>query len=164
MHKLALIEKPLDSATILYSQIGGPVARPLYHVPAGYPSAAQDYMEDELNLNEYMLGPRRASVFFFRIGGNSMMEAGILNNDIIIVDRALEVLDGHIVVASVFGEFTCKYYRKNASGVWLAAANKDFKPVKVTEEMDFTIFGRYDGLVRKAESRTREPFKAPTIE
>lgn len=64
-----------------------------------------------------------------------------MHEDIIIVDRSLEVLDGHIVVASVFGEFTCKYYRKNNKGVWLSTANPDDKPIKVTEEMELTIFG-----------------------
>jgi DNA polymerase V len=164
MYKLAVASPLPDSATLLYPIHSEPFPRPLFQVPAGYPSAAQDYIEDQLDLNNYMLGPRRASVFFFRIGGDSMRDAGILHDDIIIVDRALEVLDGHIVVASIFGEYTCKYYRKNSRGVWLAPANPDYRAIKVTEEMDFTIFGRYDGLVRKADRRCTEPFKIPSIE
>ncbi len=164
MHKLSLVQKLPDTASLIIPIASGLNSRPLYQVPAGYPSPAQDYAEQELDLNNYMLGQRRASVFFFRIGGHSMKEAGILHDDIIIVDRALEVLDGHIVVASIYGEYTCKYYRKNKSGVWLVPANSEYKPIKVTEEMELTIFGRYDGLVRKAESRTTEPFKTPTIE
>ncbi len=159
-----VVNKLSDGATLLkVAPFSAPSPRPLYQVPAGYPSAAQDYLEAELDLNEYMLGHRRASVFFFRINGHSMKDAGIMHDDIIIVDRSLEVLDGHIVVASVFGEFTCKYYRKNSKGVWLTAANPDYTPIKVTEEMEFTIFGRYDGLIRKSEVRSREPFKAPAI-
>ena len=164
MHKFAVTDALPDSATIIYPMPSEPFPRPLYQVPAGYPSAAQDYLEQELDLNSYMLGPRRASVFLFRIGGDSMRDAGILHDDIIIVDRALEVLDGHIVVASIFGEYTCKYYRKNGSGVWLAPANPDYRPIRVTEEMEFTIFGRYAGLVRKADRRSTEPFKVPSIE
>lgn len=90
-----------------------------------------------------------------------MKEAGILQDDIIVVDRALDVQDGHIVVASIFGEFTCKYYRKTEEGIFLVPANKDFKPIKVTEEMEFTVFGRYDGLIRKTSARNREPFSFP---
>jgi DNA polymerase V len=164
MHKLAVGNPLPDYTTILYPIPSEPSPRPLFQVPAGYPSAAQDYIEQELDLNSYMLGPRRASVFFFRISGDSMRDAGILHDDIIIVDRALEVLDGHIVVASIFGEYTCKYYRKNRSGLWLVPANHDYRPIKVTEEMEFTIFGRYDDLVRKADRRCTEPFKVPSIE
>src|SRR5262249_31114282 len=138
--------------------------RPLYQVPAGYPSAAQDYIEQELDLTSYMLGPKRASVFLFRIGGHSMKDAGILDGDIVIVDPALDGHDGYIVVASVFGEFTCKYYRKTAKGVWLAPANSEYKPIRVTEEMEMSIFGRYTGLIRKEEPRCSEPFVAPSAE
>ncbi len=161
MNTLSLVMKLPDSATIIYPAPSEPFPRPLYQMSAGYPSAAQDYLEKELDLNSYMLGPRRASVFFFKIGGHSMKDAGILHDDIIIVDRALEVQDGHIVVASIFGEFTCKYYRKNKNGVWLVPANPEYKPIKVTEEMEFTVFGRYDGLIRKNDGRTREPFYIP---
>jgi len=161
MHKLSLVKKLPDGATLLRPAPSEPAPRPLYQMSAGYPSPAQDYLEKELDLNSYMLGPRRASVFFFRITGHSMKDAGILQDDIIIVDRALEVKDGHIIVASVYGEFTCKYYRKKEDGVWLVPANSDYKPMKVTEEMEFTVFGRYDGLIRKNDGRTREPFSIP---
>jgi DNA polymerase V len=164
MRKLAVIRQLPDSANILYPAASAPFPRPLYSVPAGYPSAAQDYVEQELDLNGYMLGPRRASVFFFRIGGDSMKDAGILHDDIIIVDRSLEVLDGHIVVASLFGEFTCKYYRRNSKGVWLVPANSEYKSIRITEEMEFTVFGRFNGLVRKATGRTSEPFSVPTAD
>lgn len=159
MHQL-----PIDSARFLGLANSNPAVCPLFEVPAGYPSAAQDYLQQELDITSYMLGPRRASVFLFRIGGHSMIDAGILHDDIIIVDRALEVLDGHIVVASIFGEFTCKYYREYKGAKWLVAANKDYKPTKITEEMEFTIFGRYDGLLRKNDGRWKEPFQIPVLE
>lgn len=104
---------------------------PFYDVPAGYPSAAQDYMEQQLDITEYMLGPRRASIFLFKIVGMSMRDAGILDGDIIIVDRSLDVKDGHIVVAAVDGQYTCKYYRNTKKGVWLQAANPDYKPIRI---------------------------------
>lgn len=137
---------------------------PLFGVPAGYPSPAQDYLQEELDITSYMLGPKRASVFLFRIGGHSMKDAGILHDDIIIVDRALDAKDGHIVVASLFGEFTCKYYREKNGKKYLVPANKDYKPIRITEEMEFTIFGRYDGLIRKDTGRWQEPFTTPIVE
>ena len=121
-------------------------------------------MEQELDITNYMLGPRRASVFLFRIGGNSMRDAGILDGDIVIVDRALEARNGDIVVASINGEYTCKYYRLLSGEVWLVAANPEFGPIKVTEEMGLEIFGRYDGLLRKEHPRNTKPFRTTNLE
>jgi DNA polymerase V len=163
VHKLVVNNFP-DKAIPLGIDNSQALSLPIFPVPAGYstwPSAAQDYLQEELDINEYLIGPRKASVFLFRITGNSMKDAGILQDDIIVVDRSLDVQDGHICVASIFGEFTCKYYRKNADGVWLVPANSEFKPIKITEEMEFTVFGRYDGLVRKSNVRNREPFSFP---
>lgn len=163
MYKLVVNQSPLDSAIPLNPGYTT-VKRPLFQVTAGYPSAAQDYMEQELDIVDYLMGQRRTSIFLFRLQGDSMKDAGILHNDVIVVDRAIEPLDGHIVVASVSGEFTCKYYRKNKGGVWLAAANPDFKPIKVTEEMDFTIFGVVESVMRNHLPRGTKPFKPPIVE
>ena len=163
MYKLSKVP-PLDSAQLIYPAAPSkPFKAPFYEVVAGYPSAAQDYIEQDLDLNEFMLGPRRAFVFFFRIVGWSMRDAGIIDGDIIIVDRALDVQDGHIVVAAVDGQYTCKYYRKTKNGVWLEPANPEFKSIKVTTEQDFSIFGRYDGLIRKDKGQNSKPF-IPIIE
>ena len=153
-----------DAATPVPFHMPDNLVVPLFSVPAGYPSPAQDYLEEELDITSYMLGPRRASVFLFRIGGHSMKDAGILHDDIIIVDRALDAKDGHIVVASLFGEFTCKYYREKNGVKYLVPANKDYKPIRITEDMEFTVFGRYDGLIRKDSGRWQEPFTTPIVE
>ena len=104
------------------------------------------------------------TLFALTVVGDSMIEAGIMDGDIIIVDRALEVQDGHIVVASVMGEYTCKYYRKVNGQVLLVPANPEFKPLLVTEEMEFTIFGRYDGLIRKTHPRSTKALRLPATE
>lgn len=163
MHQLVVNNQP-DKATLLRPAPFKLCALPVFPLSAGYstwPSAAQDYLQEELDIEEYLIGPCKASIFLFRITGHSMKGAGILQDDIIIVDRALEVQDGHIVVASIFGEFTCKYYRKNAEGTFLVPDNPDFQPKKITPEMEFTVFGRYDGLIRKNSGRNREPFSIP---
>ena len=164
MYKLAVNNAPLDGAIPLAPNYSSTIKLPLFNVRAGYPSAAQDYMEQELDIVDYLMGQRRASIFLFRLQGDSMKDAGILHNDIIIVDKAIEPLDGHIVIASVNGEFTCKYYRKNKSGTWLVAANPDFKPMKITEYMDFTIFGVMESSMRNTVPRATKPFKVPSVE
>ena len=162
MYKLALVP-PSDSAQLIYPAPSKQISYPFYEVAAGYPSAAQDYLEQELDITEYMLGARRASIFLFRVIGMSMRDAGIMDNDIIIIDRALDIQDGHIVVAAVDGQYTCKYYRKTKTGVWLQPANPDFKPIKITDGQELSIFGRYDGLIRKDKCRNNKPFKIPSI-
>ncbi len=95
MHKLVVNNLP-DKAIPLFPAALQPLSLPLYPMTAGYstwPSAAQDYLQEELDINEYLIGPRKASVFLFRITGNSMKEAGILQDDIIVIDRALDVQD-----------------------------------------------------------------------
>ncbi len=162
-----VINKPLDSAIPLRPANSASRPLPIFPLAAGYsvwPSAAQDYLQEELDLNKYLIGNRKASVFLFRIGGESMRDAGILHDDVIIVDCSLPVQDGHIVVASLFGQFTCKYYRKTSRGIWLQAANPDFKPIKITEEMEFRVFGRYDGLARVGNGKNHEPFQVPQTE
>ena len=164
MHKLVVNRDLLDTSTLMRPADSYHDPRPLFNVPAGYPSAAQDYMEQELDIADYMMGPRRASIFLFRIGGASMVDAGIMHGDVIVVDRALEPLDGHIVVACVSGEYTCKYYRLRNKQMWLVPANAEFKPLRVTEEMECTIFGVVDGVLRKTLPRSSKPFNVPVAE
>jgi DNA polymerase V len=162
MHKLALVQ-PLDAAYLLYPAQSSSVTLPFFEVAAGYPSAAQDYLEQELDINEFMLGSRRASIFLFRIVGMSMRDAGIVSSDIIIVDRALEAQDGDIVVAELDGNYTCKYLRKTKRGIWLEPANPDFKPIKIDGEQELKIFGVMDGLIRKGKNRNSKQFITPAI-
>jgi DNA polymerase V len=158
------VNKPLDGAIPITANLTRSVSLPLFPVSAGYPSAAQDYMEGELDIVDYLMGQRRASIFLFRLQGESMRDAGYVHNDVVIVDKAIEPLDGHIVIACVSGEFTCKYYRTNKGGCWLVAANPDFKPIKITEEMDFTIFGVVQSSIRNTVPRATKPFKVPVAE
>ena len=76
MRKSAM-KKPLDGAVLLMPDLSSSVSRPLFNIPAGYPSAAQDYMEQELDIVDYLMGQRRASIFCFRVRGDSMKEAGM---------------------------------------------------------------------------------------
>lgn len=86
-----------------------PYTAPLFteRCPAGFPSPAQDYVEAELDLNEYCI-QRRSSTFFVRAIGNSMSDIGLHNGDLLIVDKAEQPHHGDIVIAEIDGEFTVK--------------------------------------------------------
>lgn len=86
-----------------------PYTAPLFteRCPAGFPSPAQDYVEAELDLNDYCI-QRRSSTFFVRAIGNSMSDIGLHNGDLLIVDKAEQPHHGDIVIAEIDGEFTVK--------------------------------------------------------
>jgi DNA polymerase V len=120
----------------------------LCSVPAGFPSPASDYIEDGLDLNEYLVRHKAAS-FLFRVQGNSMQGAGIVDGDKVVVDRSIEPQHNQIVIAVVDGEHTIKrLYRKNG-GVELRSENPAFKPICFKAENQLEIWGVVVGVVRR---------------
>lgn len=109
-------------------------------VVAGFPSPADDDLEDQLDLNELLI-KRPAATFFLRVAGSSMVGAGIHHNDILIVDRSVEPAHGKIVIASVNGELTVKRLSYNGKKVQLCAENSAYKPIDITENTDVHIWG-----------------------
>ncbi len=112
----------------------------LAKISAGFPSPAEDYIDKNLDLNEYLI-KHPSATFFVRVAGNSMINAGIHNGDILVVDRALEPADNKIIIAVINGELTVKRVRKARDRLYLMPENDDFKTIEVTEEMDFQIWG-----------------------
>ena len=109
-------------------------------VPAGFPSPADDYLDRGLDLNEHLvLHPE--STFFLRVRGDSMIGAGIHDNDILIVDRAVDPVSGRVVVAVVNGELTVKRLKSTAQGLALVPENPDYAALAITPDMDFTVWG-----------------------
>lgn len=115
---------------------------PLFIVPvkAGFPSPAEDYLEENLDLNEYLI-KHPAATFFVRVDGDSMKGAGIHRGDILIVDRALEASNGKIVVAIINGEFTVKRIRIEKEKILLEPENPRYVPIEVQPESDFEVWG-----------------------
>lgn len=115
---------------------------PFYENPisAGFPSPAQDDMEEKLDLNELLI-KRPAATFFLKVSGSSMIKAGIHDNDILVVDRSLEPVHGKIVIASINGELTVKRLYINAGKVKLVAENDAYRPIDITADMDMRIWG-----------------------
>ena len=115
---------------------------PLYEFPvsAGVPSPAEDFVDKHLDLNEYIV-KHPAATFFVRVKGNSMRDCGISDGDLVVVDRALDPGDKSIVVAFLNGEFTIKRVRLKKGELYLVPENTEYEPIKVTEEMDFQVWG-----------------------
>lgn len=119
-----------------------PQALPLFiaRVAAGFPSPADDYIDDLLDLNQLLI-EHPAATFFVRVEGDSMINAGINSGDLLIVDRALTPKDNDVVVAILNGELTVKRIRKIENMLYLWPENKNFAPIKITPAMDFEIWG-----------------------
>jgi DNA polymerase V len=116
--------------------------RPLFLVPvsAGFPSPAEDYMEGNLDLNKHLI-KHPAATFFVKAAGSSMIDAGIHDGDILIVDRSLKPADKKIIIAIVNGELTVRRIRVTKDKIVLVSENKNYKPLQVEEETGFEVWG-----------------------
>jgi DNA polymerase V len=122
---------------------------PLYEtsVPAGFPSPAQEYLGDTMDLNQYLIKNPTAS-FFAKVEGESMIEAGIHAGDLVVVDRSITACDGNIVIAAVNNEFTIKRL-STKNGIKLMPENKDYEPIVMSGENELVIWGVVTSLIRK---------------
>lgn len=120
----------------------------LYKVPAGFPSPATDYMEDGLDLNEFLI-QHKAATFLFRVQGDSMRDAGIVDGDKVVVDRSLEPQHNQIVVAVIDGEYTIKRLYRTRSCFELRAENRNYKPIVIAADSQLEIWGVVVGVVRR---------------
>ena len=109
-------------------------------VSTGFPSPANDYEEDPINLLEHLM-PKPLSTFIISTNGDSMNKAFIPNRSILIVDKSIRPKNNSIVVASYNGEFTVKYYCLREGKCYLVPANEKYSVVEVTEEMQMEIWG-----------------------
>jgi len=122
------------------------MARYAQSVPAGFPSPAADYKEEEINFNHYLM-PRPNATFVMKVEGDSMIEANIPNNSLIIVDRSIKPVSGRIVVAVINGEITVKRFIQNSSGIRLMPANPKYHPIPISEDMDFRVWGTVTKII-----------------
>ena len=109
-------------------------------ISAGFPSPAEDYIEPGIDLNKYLI-KNSISTFFLRVSGNSMNNAGIYNNDLLIIDRSINPNPGHIVVALIDGEFTLKRLIKEGNNYYLKAAKENYPAINLYEYIDIQIWG-----------------------
>jgi DNA polymerase V len=109
-------------------------------VPAGFPSPADDYVEQRISLDEHLIR-HRESTFFMRVAGDSMRGLGIFDGDLLVVDRALPAAHGCVVIAVLDGEFTVKQLLHTPNGQVLRAAHPDYPDLHIKPEQDFSIWG-----------------------
>ncbi|MFZ5524215.1 MAG: LexA family protein [Pseudomonadota bacterium] len=117
-------------------------------VPAGFPSPADDYVEQRISLDEHLIR-HRESTFFMRVSGESMRGLGIFDGDLLVVDRALPAVHGRVVIAVLDGEFTVKQLLHTAEGQVLRAAHPDYPDTLIKPEQDFSVWGVVSWNVHK---------------
>lgn len=137
MSKITLLSPSGD-----YSEI------PLYSgkVSAGFPGVVDEHMEGTLSLDQLLI-KNPATTFFARVEGDSMIEAGILPNDVLVIDRSLNAQDGDIVVALLDNEFTVKRLRTRGK-LRLQPENKSYSDILITGEHELAIWGVVTGMAR----------------
>ena len=121
----------------------------LSRVSAGFPSPADDYIETSIDLNRELIRHPFAT-FYVRASGDSMIDAGIRPNATLIVDRAIETKSGDIVIARIGDEMCVKELFIDDEGkVFLIPKNKNYKPIVITEDLDFEIWGKVVFAINK---------------
>lgn len=111
-----------------------------FGVSAGFPSPADDFLEGPIDLNKAIIKNQDAT-FYIKVDGYSMKDAGIDHGDLLVVDRSLDPQNGKIAICYIDGEFTVKRLKVEKDCVYLVPENKDYKPIKVTEDNDLIIWG-----------------------
>ena len=106
----------------------------------GFGAAADDYMERGIDLNEQLIRNKPAT-YFFRMKGDAMKEAGIFDNDVLIVDRSVKLANGKIIVAVLNGELLVRRFHKNFSSTFLIPENNRYKTINLAEFSDFVMWG-----------------------
>lgn len=144
-------EKPSSAFEIFPADIMTARHTPLANdtVSAGFPSPADDFVDRMLDLNEHLI-KNKAATFLVRVRGTSMINAGIHDGDILIVDRSLEASNGKIVIGVVNGEFTVKRIQKRGMDLYLIPENDQFQPIRINEDMDFKIWGVVTYIIHKS--------------
>ena len=115
-------------------------------VRAGFPTMAEGYTDNNISFDE-MLIKKPYSTFCVNVVGDSMIDAGICDGDMVVVEKGESVRDGDIVVANVDGDFTLKYYRIKNGKIWLEPANSNYP--NIIPQNELMVVGLVTGLVRK---------------
>lgn len=117
-------------------------------VQAGWPSPAEDYVDDQINLHELIVRNPPAT-FFLRATGDSMIGVGIHEGDLLVVDRSVDASHNRIVIAALDGELLVKRLRQRGRRTWLAPANPDFEEIEITNREYVHIWGVVTYVVHK---------------
>ncbi|WP_299626468.1 translesion error-prone DNA polymerase V autoproteolytic subunit [uncultured Tenacibaculum sp.] len=117
-------------------------------ISAGFPSPADDFKESRISLDEELIRNKEAT-FFARVSGQSMIGAGLDDNDLLVIDRSIPPTNNKIAVCFLDGEFTVKRLRVDGNEVWLQPENPDYPIIKITEENNFVIWGIVTNVIKR---------------
>ena len=117
-------------------------------ISAGFPSPADDFLDINIDLNKHLI-KNPSTTFYGRVKGDSIKDAGIHDGDLLIIDKSLEPTNNKIAVCFIDGEFTVKRIRIEKNCVWLIAENQNYKPIQVTKDNDFIIWGIVTNVIKR---------------
>lgn len=140
----------MDSVTVLGQIESGGTEVPYFlpSVPAGFPSPAQDHLEQRISLDE-LFGLHRPQIYLARVAGESLQGLGILDGDMVLIDKSAKAKRGDVVIACVNGEPLLKILGGDQHQVILLSANPQYPPRYVLEAEEFQVWGVYVGLCRQ---------------
>ena len=117
-------------------------------ISAGFPSPAEDFTELSISLDKHLI-QNPAATFMAYANGKSMVQSGIHHGDILIIDRSLNARNGDIIVALLYGEFMIKQLSIIKDTFFLVPKNSEYSPLKISDDMDFEIWGVVTYSIRK---------------
>jgi len=115
-------------------------------VTAGFPATVEEELADTVNLDD-LLVKNKASTYMLEVDGDSMIDAHIEKGDMVLVEKTNQAKNMEIVIAEVDGEFTMKYFRKDGNKTWLEPANKNYKPIYPTQNLN--VIAVLKAVIRK---------------
>jgi DNA polymerase V len=141
---------PINTLTFLKPDFESDLRIPYidFGVSAGFPSPAMDFMETAIDLNK-ALSENPLATFYVKVDGNSMIDAGINDKDVLVVDRSLEPQNNKIAVCFIDGEFTVKRIQLKKNELWLMPENPKYNPIKINEENQLIVWGIVTYVIKK---------------
>ena len=118
-------------------------------ISAGYPSPTEDFSDQQRLSLDTELVKNKETTFYARVSGQSMIGAGLNDNDLLVIDRSIEPANNKIAVCFLDGEFTVKRLRVDKDEMWLQPENPNYPIIKITNENDFVIWGIVTNVIKK---------------
>jgi len=120
----------------------------LGYISAGFPSQTEDFLLESISMEEWLI-PNPSSTYLIKVVGESMLQAGILPGDFVLVDRSLTPRNNDIVVVRIEDEWTMKYFFREKGRIVLKAAHPSYPPLLLSPESDLEVFGVVVAVIRK---------------
>lgn len=147
MTTISQIKKSYSDLSVLLPLFSNPIS-------AGFPSPADDHLESHLDFNRYLISQPTAT-FFMRFEGEPMLESGLQQGYLLIVDRSIEPIDNKIVVAAIDGELVVRRVKQNRRQLQLLSENPNCQTICITKDTEFQIWGVVTYVIRTLHSTRR---------